>query len=141
MRPRIYSHEVWEGQDWQPLDLFAYGDGVLPLHSDISGIDLKIFKLPEATVVYQSLAESPGNGVTGPFFNTPILDAGWKQGPPGYNYKRRIEMSVLEPALAVAGLVFEPGQTYRAEITLNGTTEGRLISVHEYTIKGRYGQP
>lgn len=136
-RPRISSHEVWEGQDWQPEDLFAYGDGTLPLHSEIDDIDVQIFKLPEATVVYEALAESPGNGTSGPFYNTPVLDAGWKQGPPGYNYKRPIEMSVLE-GLSV---VIEPGQRYRVEITLNGTPEGRLIGVHEYLIKGRYGQP
>jgi len=129
--PRVYTHKVFEGADWQPLDLFTYGDGELPIHSEITDIDIRIFKGNDPTVIHEFLALSPGNGTTGPIFNTPLLDAGWKQGPPGYNFKRRIQMSVLE----AVPIVIEPGQRYRVEIILNGTPEGRLISVHEYLVR------
>ncbi len=134
---RIYKHRVPEGADWQPMDLFAYGTGLLPVHSQITSIDISIFKVLERTPIHEFLGLSPGNGVTGPFFNTPVLDGGWKLGPPGYNFKRRIEMSVLE----AASVVIEAGQRYRCEITLNGTSEGRLISIHEYHVGEVYGHP
>jgi len=135
--PRIYQHKVPEGVDWQPMDLFAYGDGVLPMAAEIDDIDIRIFKSIDRGVVHEFLALSPGNGATGPFFDAPVLDAGWKLGAPGYNFKYRIQMAVLE----AASVVIEAGQRYRVEITLNGTNEGRIISIHEYHVQAVYGHP
>ena len=128
--PRLYSHTVFEGADWQPLDLFAYGDGDLPIAAEISSIDIRVYLAKSATVVHEFLALAPGG--TGPFYNTPVLDGGWPFGEPGYNFKYRIQMSVLEAAL----VDIEAGQRYRVEIILNGTPEGRLVSVHEYLVRG-----
>lgn len=133
--PRIWTHKVFEGADWQPEDLFAYGDGSLPLAAEIGDIDIRIFLEGSSTLVHSFLGLAPGG--SGPFYDTPVLDGGWKLGPPGYNSKHRIEMAVLE----LADVVVRPAQRYRCEIVLNDTNEGRLISVHEYLILRTSGHP
>lgn len=134
---REYNHQVPQGADWQPLDLLVYGDGTAVLAADVEDIDIRVFERGGARLpVHEQLDIAGGNGSTGPIRDTPVLDGRWKQGPPGYN-----SIHTITAAQREADFQEKPGKVYRVEIVTNTSVEGRLISVHNYTIIGVLSLP
>ena len=128
---RVWSHEIPQGQDWEPLDRVSGRDGVRLVEGGVTDIDIRIYEVPERDVGYELLAQSPSAG-TNPnvrVFDTLQTDGRWKPDDVGYNVR------VLIPwADMVAATPFFPvgGKTYRLELTINTTSWGDIISVHEY---------
>lgn len=135
---RIWMHNVPEGVSLEPLDRFVGRTNVTITHTEVSSIDLKLYRIPDRTPIFQVTGLAPGNGATGPIFNTLQTDGRWTVPDElGYNFRYLI----TQAALALQSAVLKSGARYRLEIVVHTTTWEDLISVHEYTIESTHTYP
>lgn len=131
---RIWEHDVPEGVSLEPLDRFVGRTGVTLTHTDVTTIDIRLYRIPERTVLFSVIGLAPGAGVLGPIFDTLQTDGRWTSpgGPDaiGYNFRYLI----TQAALAAASVVLKAGARYRVEIVLHTPAWEDLVSIHEYTV-------
>lgn len=138
-RPRVWFHDVWEGADWQPLDRLVKKNLALVQAADVSTIDIRIYDRTGRDLLFSRLAIAPGDGITGPIFDTLQVDGRWAPGPPGYNSLHTLTRANFQ-AFATP-FEPEPGHHYRCEIVTNTSSDGRIVSVHDYHVHAVYSNP
>lgn len=132
-QPIIVRGERSEGENWVFLGREVGDDLSLVLDFDVTTIELKIYCVGDGTQtpLYAPAPFTLGSG-NPVWFNT-LQTAGWSKGGGGYNFKHRVEMSVL----AAAGFNPEGGSTYRCEYTINSTAWGVLAYTGFVTVRAR----
>lgn len=130
---RTWRHTIPEGVSLEPLDRFVGRDGTPITAAMVTGIDIRLYELPVAEPIYELLALAPGNGSTGPIFDTLQTDGRWTRAGEaldrrGYNFRRLI-------TLAQIGSDLKSGSVYRLEIIVHTSTWEDLVSAHEYTVE------
>lgn len=135
---RVWEHEVPEGVSLEPLDRFVGRTGVTITHTDVSTIDIRLFRIPDRVAIFSVTGISPGLGVLGPIFDTLQTDGRWApDNDIGYNFRYLI----TQAALLAQSATLLSGARYRVEIIVHTTTWEDLVSVHEYTILSTHSIP
>jgi hypothetical protein len=128
-----WRHRIPEGVSLEPLDRFVGRDGTLVTADMVTGIDLRIYELPIVLPVFERLDEPPGDGTTGPWFDTLQTDGRWTRSEAaldrrGYNHRQLITQTDLDYPI-------KSGSIYRLEIIVHTEPWEDLVSVHEYTVE------
>lgn len=130
--PRIWKHDVFQGEDWEPLDRIFGRDGDALVEVDVTSIDINVYLVPEKTAVYSLLAQSP-TLMTNPnirVFDSLQVDGRWKPDSTGYNMRCLLEHADF----VIASFTPEGGKVYRVEIKVVTPSWADIYSVHEYTV-------
>lgn len=130
---RVWEHVIPEGVDLEPMDRLVGRTGAVLISSDVSTIDIRVFLEGSRDTLYQLLGITPGNGSSGPIFDTLQLDGRWRPGTPGYNSRHLVTAAAL--AAYTTPLVLRSGSDYRLEIITHTSAWGIVPSVHLYKVR------
>lgn len=124
----VWEHDIYQGMDLEPLDRMQGRDGVDLVEANVTGIDVKVFLVPDKTAILSQLALSPSAGVdpNNRVFDTLQTDGRWILEAEGYNARQLILYTDL--------VALEGGKVYMVEIRFVTTQWKDLYSFHQYKV-------
>lgn len=134
--PRVWKHEIWQGDDLEPLDRILGRDEAVLVEADVTDIDIYVYERGVKTAIYSATGLDPSAGVNADnrVFDSLQVDGRWKRDSKGYNARNLILQSDIEAATGF----MEGGKYYRVEIVWNTSAWGEVKSAHEYQVLAVY---